>query len=113
MGKSNVSNVTYTLGSCHNPNAPFRLRDWVIEYEFLSEQEMRSLARAFGFNKRSVEKLITGPKKFRYIKKKGYEISKVYHNSPVECINSTDYRQPASIQWKDLLKRFANAPSKR
>ncbi|WP_143197608.1 hypothetical protein [Chitinophaga niabensis] len=113
MKNSVVSKITYTLESCHNPNAPFRLRDWQVEYELLCEDEMRTLARAFGFNKNSVEKLVTGPKKFRYIKKKGYEISKVLHQESVGCRSFMDKRQPAHIQMQELLKRSANAPSKK
>lgn len=110
MEKSTLSNVTYTLESCHNPNAPFRLRDWVTEYELLCEDEMRALAKAFGFNKKSVEKLVAGPKKFRYIKKKGYEISKVFHQEAIECRSSSDKRQPAHIQIQELISRSAIDP---
>lgn len=111
MDNSIKAKVTYKLDSCHNPTAPFRSRDWQTEYEFLSETDMRSLAKAFGFNKKSVEKLVSGPKKFRYIKKKGYEMLKVIHDEPVDCWSASDKRQPGNILAKELIARFAQTAS--
>ena len=106
-----LTSTTYILESCHNPNAPFRLRDWKIEFKLLSEDDMRSIAYAFGFQNKSVDKLIFGPKRYRYIKKSGYEITKVIHDRPVKCLSPTDKTQPGNIYRQQIIDRITNNDS--
>lgn len=103
----NEAKVTYEFWSCVNPDALKRLQIWQQDYDLLSENDARTIAKIYNFNMQRFEKLIAHKsKKFDQLYRKSYGFVKVFHPEPVLTLDSTDNSQPLWARSRELMQRI-------